>query len=173
MYCSFFHWCSTYTVLISCCGTYLLILPQIDITHVTLGFFKAFFYFHFLRCKTTVSSTLIWYWYWIWPRSTPPNTPQRHRNTERERERNSRILDSPEQRRVPGQHLHYGHEHIPFRLNIPHHAAQPQQQQLGDDPFQMIHHNGQELQLSQGMANQVADLPPMPRYMPRQVHFSL
>ena len=34
-------------------------------------------------------------------RDSPPNTPQRNRNAERQRLREQRILDSPEARRIP------------------------------------------------------------------------
>ncbi|KAE9403165.1 hypothetical protein BT96DRAFT_990610 [Gymnopus androsaceus JB14] len=81
-----------------------------------------------------------------------PNTPQRHRNAERrERERDSRVLGSPENRHVPQQH-NYGPP-IPFQLNIPQGFVPPPHSQ--DDPFQIVHHNGQELHLSQGIAAQI------------------
>ena len=70
--------------------------------------------------------------------STPPTSPQSHRNTERERERSTRVLGSPENRRVP------------------------QQQQFQNDHFEIVQYGGNDLDLSQGLAAQLRNLPPLP-----------
>ena len=90
-------------------------------------------------------------------RSTPPTTPQRFHNAERERERQARILGSPENRHIP-QHPP-APAPIPFGLPIP--PAPPSQ---GNDPFiANVEYNGQNYNLTQGIAAQFAALLSMPQ----------
>ena len=70
---------------------------------------------------------------------TPPTTPQRARATARRNERNDRILDSPEHRRIPNQAgpphiapLHYHNVVIPQVPVLPENALVP------DDPFASV-----------------------------------
>ena len=46
-----------------------------------------------------------------------------------------------------------------YSSKVPQGLAPPHSQH---DPFQIVQHNGQELQLSQGIAAQLQQLPPMP-----------
>ncbi|KAJ4470859.1 hypothetical protein J3R30DRAFT_3710822 [Lentinula aciculospora] len=66
-------------------------------------------------------------------------------------------VGSPENRRTPQPSPHGGP--IPFQLNIPQNYVPSQHSQ--DDLFQVINHNGQEFQLTQGIANQLRNLPPL------------
>ncbi|KAJ7581480.1 hypothetical protein C8J56DRAFT_848863 [Mycena floridula] len=77
---------------------------------------------------------------------TPPTTPQRQRDAERQNERNSRVLNTPQHRRLPNQV-----SDIPPapRLN------------RGDDPFLDVDLNGEPLRLTQGLAAAVQALPPL------------
>ena len=78
-------------------------------------------------------------------RSSPPNTPQRHHDAERQQERESRIMNTPQHRWVP----QYNNPLVPGRNN-------------DDDPFlDDININGQQLCLSQGIWQQLAALPPL------------
>ena len=90
-------------------------------------------------------------------RETPPNTPQRNRNAECTRERNSREMNSPQNWRLPHQHQN-NFAPIPFNLNIP---PVQQYQNIPDNPFQVVQHDGQQLYLSQGIADQLRGLPPL------------
>ena len=56
-------------------------------------------------------------YYHLFPRDSPTNTPQRHRNVERARECQGRILESPEHRRIPQSSAVGGS--VPFILPFP------------------------------------------------------
>ena len=92
-------------------------------------------------------------------RESPPNTPQCNRNAERACERDSRIMYTPQHRRLPQSSQNIP-EPIPFPLNIPQRHAGPSHN-FPDDPFQVVYHQGQELHLTQGIAHQVRNLPPL------------
>jgi hypothetical protein len=89
-------------------------------------------------------------------RDSPPNTPQRQQNAEREQERENRILGSPENRRMP-QPLQ-NHLPIPFHLDMPPGPPLPASQ---NDPFQIVNYGGQPLALTQRTAAAVNALPPL------------
>lgn len=91
-------------------------------------------------------------------RDSPPNTPQRHRNAEQDRERQSRELDSPDQRRIPGP-IQHNAPPIPFQLNIPYAPGPLLPSQ--NDPFQIVNYNGQGHALTPQTAAAVAALPPL------------
>ena len=98
----------------------------------------------------------------IFCRESPSNTAQHNRNAEHAHERESRIMHSPEHRRLP-QTPQNMLQPIPFPLSIPqrHTANTGTSHNLPDDPFQVIHYKGQQLHLTQGIANQVRNLPPL------------
>ncbi|TFK19543.1 hypothetical protein FA15DRAFT_659832, partial [Coprinopsis marcescibilis] len=106
-------------------------------------------------------------------RETPPSTPQRDRAAARLRERNSRVLGSPEFRRTPDGTLHGNRHGFPvvepivfdFRNNVP----LPQLRQdhgpaNADDPFGQNAvplvgfptREGHVLRLTQGIAGRLA-----------------
>lgn len=89
-------------------------------------------------------------------RESPPNTPERHRNAERQQERDNRILGSPENRRMP--QFQQNNAPIPFNLNIPH-GYVPPLPAAQDDPFQIVNYNGRPLALTQHTAAAVRALP--------------
>jgi hypothetical protein len=99
---------------------------------------------------------------------TPPNTPQRARAATRQNERNSRNLDSPEQRRIPQNPvfpqiapIHFDNVPIPQLPPVPVNAIVP------DDPFALppapVYLNGREYRnLPQNLAEQVQNLAAFP-----------
>ncbi|EDR02193.1 uncharacterized protein LACBIDRAFT_309902 [Laccaria bicolor S238N-H82] len=91
---------------------------------------------------------------------SPPNTPQRHRNIERARERQERMLESPEHRRTPQNPAVGGGVPfiLPFPIPPPVAPLQIPQGPVGDDPFVKVLYNGQILHLTPGMAAQVGNL---------------
>ncbi|EDR03508.1 uncharacterized protein LACBIDRAFT_331543 [Laccaria bicolor S238N-H82] len=91
---------------------------------------------------------------------SPPNTPQRHRNIERAREHQERMLESPEHRRTPQNPAVGGGVPfiLPFPIPPPVAPFQIPQGPVGDDPFVEVLYNGQILHLTPGMAAQVGNL---------------
>lgn len=100
---------------------------------------------------------------------TPPNSPQRHRNAERERERAARLMGSPELRRTPST-PQIQRPHIqPLLFNPRPASLPPAPTQHQEDPFggipapvpQMVQVdlNGQVLRLTQGIAARLAGTP--------------
>ena len=85
-------------------------------------------------------------------RATPPNTPQRHRNEERQRQRDARQILTPEHHRIPNPSA--AAPPIPFALapaRLPAPAPAP------------AVFNGRTYQhLDPALAAQLAALPPMP-----------
>ena len=79
-------------------------------------------------------------------------------------------MASPEQRRVPRSSQINQQGPIPFQLDIPQNnpPSQSLSQIAQDNPFQVVHHNGHQYQLTQGIANQLRDLPPLPPLRLRQ-----
>ncbi|KAJ7590726.1 hypothetical protein C8J56DRAFT_758429, partial [Mycena floridula] len=68
---------------------------------------------------------------------TPPTTPQRQRNVERQIERDNCVMNTPQHRHIPQQ--------VPERnLTVPLHPR-------GEDPFIDVDADGQALRLSQGI----------------------
>jgi hypothetical protein len=102
-------------------------------------------------------------YYQLFPRDSPPNTPQRHRNAERVRERQGRILESPEHRRTPqipavGGGIPFVPFALPFPIPPPVAPLQIPPPPVGDDPFVEVQYNGHVLQLTPGLAAQVGNL---------------
>ena len=99
-------------------------------------------------------------YYYLFPRDSPPNTPQRHRNVERARERQERILESPEHRRTPQTPAVAGGVPfiLPFPIPPPAAPLQIPPAPVGDDPFVGVLYNGHILQLTPGLAAQVGNL---------------
>ncbi|KAF6750941.1 hypothetical protein DFP72DRAFT_851193 [Ephemerocybe angulata] len=120
-------------------------------------------------------------------RTSPPNTPQRQRNSEREQERARRLLGSPELRRTPSRSVLeaplqpfvlQGHP-APFPPPNP-----PSAPPVLDDPFGgngapnqnqapvmvTVNDGGRHLQLTQGIAGRLAGegTPPVPNAIPQQ-----
>ena len=62
------------------------------------------------------------------------------------------------------------HTPIPFQLNIPqNNSPSVSLSQIAPaDPFQVVDHNGHQYHLTQGIANQLRDLPPLPPMRKRQ-----
>ncbi|KAJ7586912.1 hypothetical protein C8J56DRAFT_1051206 [Mycena floridula] len=69
---------------------------------------------------------------------TPPTTPQRQRNVERQNERNNRVMSTPQHRRLPQPVPDI--DFAPWGLR-------------GEDPFMDVDANGQALRLSQGIGD--------------------
>ncbi|KIJ94344.1 hypothetical protein K443DRAFT_642138, partial [Laccaria amethystina LaAM-08-1] len=102
-------------------------------------------------------------YYQLFPRDSPPNTPQRHRNAERVRERQGRILESPEHMRTPqipavGGGIPFVPFALPFPIPPPVAPLQIPPPPVGDDPFVEVQYNGHVLQLTPGLAAQVGNL---------------
>ena len=98
-------------------------------------------------------------YYHLFPRDSPPNTPQRHRDAERARERQERILESPEHRRTPQNPPVGGIPFVlPFPVPPPVAPLQIPPAPVGDDPFVGVQYNGRILQLDPGMAAQLVNL---------------
>ncbi|KAJ3738099.1 hypothetical protein EV360DRAFT_26142, partial [Lentinula raphanica] len=87
---------------------------------------------------------------------SPPHTPQRHRDAERQRERGSRTMDSPQLRRTPQSSQNNPGGPIPFQIEIPQGYVPPVHSQ--NDPFQIVQHNGHALHLTPGIAAQLQQL---------------
>ena len=85
---------------------------------------------------------------------TPPTSPETYRNAERERERDARILHSPENRRVPQHQFNIGDPNP-----IPQDHVPPQTQHV---PLEVVQYGNNNLHLSQGIAAQLRNLPPFP-----------
>lgn len=86
--------------------------------------------------------------------NTPPNTPQCHRNAERERQWQQHLMDSLELCCTP---QHYQPDPVPFHLANAHAANNS----LGDDPFVTVDVNGNRYTLTPGIANQLANALPI------------
>ncbi|KIJ89837.1 hypothetical protein K443DRAFT_65828, partial [Laccaria amethystina LaAM-08-1] len=90
---------------------------------------------------------------------SPPNTPQRYRNAERAREREGRMLESPEHRRTPQNPAVGGVPFVlPFPIPPPVAPLQIPPAPVGDDPFVGVQYNGRILQLTPRLAAQVVNL---------------
>ena len=74
------------------------------------------------------------------------------------------VMASCEQQRVPQSSQINQQGPIPFCLNIPQNnpSSQSFSQVAQDNPFQVVYHNGHQYQLTQGIANQLRELPPLP-----------
>ena len=72
-------------------------------------------------------------------------------------------MASPEQRRLPTT-SQQSLGSIPFQLNIPQHnpPSHSHSNITQADPFQVVHHNGHQYHLTQGIADQLRNLPPFP-----------
>jgi hypothetical protein len=108
-------------------------------------------------------------------RETPPNTPQRHRNAERERERRSRVMDSPEHRRRPGHSaaaLNQNDDDDPFTDTTPSNAPlHLYGHHVTPNSFMDVDHDGlTSLRLTQGIGAQVAALPQLQPLRLRRRH---
>ena len=73
------------------------------------------------------------------------------------------VMASCEQQRVPQSSQINQQGPIPFCLNIPQNnpSSQSFSQVAQDNPFQVVYHNGHQYQLTQGIANQLRELPPL------------
>ena len=85
-------------------------------------------------------------YYHLFPRDSPTKTPQRHRNVERERVCQGRILQSPEHRRTPEVLLLVvGVPFIlPFPISPPVSALQIPPAPVGDNPFVGVLYNARK-----------------------------
>ena len=99
-------------------------------------------------------------YYHLFSRDSPPNTPQRHRNAERARERQGRMLESPEHRRTPQNPAVGGGVPfvLPFPIPPPVAPLQIPPPPVDNDPFVEVQYNGRTLRLAPGLAAQVGNL---------------
>ncbi|KAJ7572127.1 hypothetical protein C8J56DRAFT_741276, partial [Mycena floridula] len=74
---------------------------------------------------------------------TPPTTPQRQRNIEHQNERDNRVMNTPQHRRLPQP--------------VPDIDIAPRGPR-GEDPFMDVDADGQALRLSQGIGTAVQGL---------------
>ena len=85
-------------------------------------------------------------YYHLFPRDSPTNTPQRHRNVERARECQGRILESPKHRRIPQSPAVGGGVPfiLPFPISPPVVPLQIPPVPVDDNPFVVVLYNARK-----------------------------
>jgi hypothetical protein len=95
-------------------------------------------------------------------RDSPPNTPQRHRNAERERERGSREMLTPERRRTPTVHPAPVARPAPIPFALAPARLASSAAPAPSVPTPVTFNNQTYHHLNPALAAQLAALPPIP-----------